>query len=181
MNSVNHADWIRVTPSVCLRVERESKVQGDSLKLTFLNVLLLGIKSHLRAVIIWKILLIGFHFDIRCEKVSNVMLKFWPLQFNYELNIWKYNENLSLTRSSDLLYKYLGPQIFLRNGSVLKTNHWMSVFKWDWPQTMGAFNFLKIQTETMVQPLKLFLKGCIVDFAWFLQKLEASMVGVSHI
>ena len=52
------------------------------------------------------------------------------------------------------------------------------VFKWDWPQTMWAFNFLKNQTETMVQPLKVFLKGCIMDFAWFLQKLEASMAGV---
>ena len=26
MNSVNHADWIRVPPTICLRVEQESKV-----------------------------------------------------------------------------------------------------------------------------------------------------------
>ena len=135
----------------------------------------------MRAVIIWKILLIGFHFDIRCEKVSNIMLKFSPLQLNYEQNIWKYIENWSLTRSSELLFKYLGPEKSLKNGSVLKTNLWMSRFKWDWPQTMRAFHFLKNQTESMVQPLKVFLKGCIVDFAWFLQKLEASMVGVSLI
>ena len=57
----------------------------------------------------------------------------------------------------------------------------VSRFKWDWPQTMGTFNFLKNQTESMVQFLKVFLKGCIIDFAWFLQKLEASMVGASLI
>ena len=83
-----------------------------------------------------------------------------------------------MTRSSELFFKYLGPQISLKNGSLLKTNLWMSGFKWDLPQTMGAFNFLKNQTETMVKPLKVFLKGCIMDFAWFLQKLEASMIGV---
>ena len=74
-------------------------------------------------------------------------------------------------------------QIF-RPGNIPKKwfstqmNLWVSRFKWDWPQTMGTFHFLKNQTETIVQPLKLFLKGCIMDCALFLQKLEASMVGV---
>ena len=86
-----------------------------------------------------------------------------------------------MTKCSVLVFKYLSPEISLKNGSVLKTNLWVSRFKWDWPQTMGTFHFLKNQTESMVQPLKVFLKGCIVDFALFLQKLEASMVGVSLI
>ena len=48
-------------------------IQGDSWKLIFLNVLLLGIKSHLRAPMVWKIFLIEFHFDNGDEKVSNVL------------------------------------------------------------------------------------------------------------
>ena len=67
-----------VVPKMLLAgsVVHKMLLQGVSWKLIFLNVLLRGIKSHLRAVIIWKILLIDFHFDIRGGKGSNVMLKF---------------------------------------------------------------------------------------------------------
>ena len=134
----------------------------------------------MRAVIIWKILLIGFHFDIRCEKVSNIMLKFSPLQFNYELNIWKYIENWSLTRSSELFFKYLGPQIPLKNGSVLKMNLWVSGVKWDWPRQWFWFIFEKNKQTPWCNFLKCFKKIASWFFAWFLHKSEASksMVGV---
>ena len=93
MKNLQNCDRIcRFSPTMAiLKQEMESGVRFTSTgcfwKLIFLNVLLLGIKSLLRAVIISKILLIGFHFDISCEKVSNIMLEFLPLQFNYNLNI----------------------------------------------------------------------------------------------
>ena len=50
-----------------------SLLQGDSWKLIFSNVSFLGIKTYLRAPMVWKIFLIDFHFDDRDEKVSNVL------------------------------------------------------------------------------------------------------------
>ena len=48
-------------------------LQGDSWKLIFLIVLLLSIYRHMGDLIILKILLIGFHFDNRDKKVSNLL------------------------------------------------------------------------------------------------------------
>ena len=73
----------------------------------------------MRAVIIWKILLIGFHFDIRCEKVSNIMLTFSPLQFSYELGLAinlvasEYSANSFRRRGERALLYYKGLQVFV--------------------------------------------------------------------
>ena len=83
-----------------------------------------------------------------------------------------------MTESPELFLKYLGPQISLKNGSVLKTNLWMSGFKWDWPQPWGLFIFGEKKTVTIMQSFKVFLKDCTVVFACFFQKSEPSMVRV---
>ena len=55
----------------------------------------------MRALIIWKVLLIGFHFDIRANKVLDIFLKFFQSQFILTLNI-KHVENKQLAGSSVL-------------------------------------------------------------------------------
>ena len=61
--------------STCKQRSSESKppcislLKGDSRKLISLNILFLGIKSHLRAPMVWKIFLIQFHFENGDEKI----------------------------------------------------------------------------------------------------------------
>ena len=50
-----------------------SLLQGDSWKLISLNISFLGIKTYLRAPMVWKIFLTDIHFDDSDENVSNVL------------------------------------------------------------------------------------------------------------
>ena len=63
-----------------------------------------------------------------------------------------------MTKSSELLLKYLSPQISLKNGSVLKTDLWMSGFAWDWPQPLELFIFRKIEQNPSCNVLNCFKK-----------------------
>ena len=69
-----------------------------------------------------------------------------------------------MTKSSELDFKYLGPQISLKNGSVLKTDLWISGFRWDWPQPWELFIFWKIKQKPWCNLLMCFKKIA----PWFL-------------
>ena len=69
-----------------------------------------------------------------------------------------------MTKSSELLFKYLGLQISLKNGSVLKMDLWISIFKWDWSQPWELFIFGKIKQKPWCNRLKCFKKIA----PWFL-------------
>ena len=62
----------------------------------------------MRDLIIWKILLIGFHFDIRDNKVSNILQKMSQSDFG-GAKMWKYANTLKINDfyKSVLFYKYL--------------------------------------------------------------------------
>ena len=69
-----------------------------------------------------------------------------------------------MTKRSNFFFKYLSPQISLKNGSVLKTNLWVSGFKWNWPQPWFLFIFGKNKQTPWCNLLKCFKKIA----SWFL-------------
>ena len=78
-----------------------------------------------------------------------------------------------MTKRSDFFFKYLSPQISLKNGSVLKTNLWVSGFKWNWPQPWFLFIFGKNKQTPWCNLLTCFKKiasWCLFIFAKNKQK-----------
>ena len=75
-----------------------------------------------------------------------------------------------MTDKNFRVFKYLGLQISLKNGLVLKTDLWMSSFKWDWPQPWELFIFWQIKQKAWLNLLKcskrLLQFFCLVGF-WF--------------
>ena len=71
-------------------------------------------------------------FDNNTQTSSNALIFFPFFQFVFIFdfeNLQICIENYGLTKSSEVFIKYLSPQIALKNGSVLKTDLWMSGFK----------------------------------------------------
>ena len=129
---------------------------------------------------------VKFFLEITCDrinysgyKICNIFIdtiKFWIptglvqfslFQFVFILdfeNVRIYIKNQWLTKRSDFFFKYLSPQISLKNYSVLKMNLWISGFKWNWPQPWFLFIFGKNKQTPWCNLLKCFKKIA----SWFL-------------
>ena len=101
------------------------------------------------------------------QKFQQVLCNFHYFSCFLILNSKIYKNTLKINdwqKKSELVFKYLGPKISLKNGSVLKTNLIMSHFKWDWPQPWELFIFGKIKQKPRCNLLK-----CLKKIApWFL-------------